>query len=106
MPPQPNPIASLIPIAAIFLIFYFLLIRPQQKEQKAHQKMLEALKKGDRILTTGGLYGTVVDIKGDDLMVRFAENTKLMVARSAVAKVLAEAAGDDAAKTRETATAS
>src|SRR5882762_2644017 len=88
MQPTPNPIMSLVPIAAIFAIFYFLLIRPQQKQQKDHEKMLEGLKKDDRILTTGGLYGTIVGLKGDDLEVRFSETVKLRVARSAVSKLL------------------
>ena len=95
MQPQPNPIMSLVPIAAIFLIFYFLLIRPQQKQQREHQKMLEALKKGDRVLTSGGLYGTIVGTKGDDLEVKFSDNVKLAVARSAVAKLIAS---DEAAR--------
>lgn len=88
MPQTPNPLVNLVPIAAIFVIFYFLLIRPQQKQQKEHEKMLEELKKGDKILTTGGLYGVIAGIKGEDLEVRFAENVKLIVARSAVAKVV------------------
>lgn len=88
MQPQPNPIMSLVPIAAIFVIFYFLLIRPQQKQAKAHDAMLEGLKKGDKILTTGGLYGTVLGVKDQDLEVRFAENVKLWVARSAVSKLI------------------
>lgn len=88
MQPNPNPIMSLVPIVAIFVIFYFLLIRPQQKQAQAHQKMLDALKKGDRILTTGGFYGTIVGVKGSDLEVKFSETVKLLVARSAVAKFL------------------
>ncbi len=91
MQPQPNPIMSLIPIAAIFVIFYFLLIRPQQKQVKEHEKMLAGLKKGDKVLTTGGLYGVIVGIKGDDLEVKFSETVKLTVARSAVSKLVAEA---------------
>lgn len=91
MQPNPNPIMSLVPIVAIFIIFYFLLIRPQQKQANEQQKMLEALKKGDRVLTTGGLYGTIVGIKGNDLEVKFAENIKLLVSRSAVAKLVNEA---------------
>lgn len=83
---------SLVPIAAIFAIFYFLLIRPQQKQQKDHERMLEGLKKGDRILTTGGLYGQIVGTKGADLEVQFAQNVKLTVARSAVSKLLSEGA--------------
>ncbi len=95
MPPQaPNPLVNLVPIAAIFIIFYVLLIRPQQKQQKEHEQMLAELKKGDRILSTGGLYGTILGIKGDDLEVRFAENVKLTLARSAVAKVVAAGVPD------------
>lgn len=99
MPPAaaPNPIMNLIPIAAIFVIFYFLLIRPQQKQMKEHEAMLKNLKKGDKILTTGGLYGTILGMKGDDLEVRFAENVKLTVARSAVSKVIVEGAVQPAA---------
>ncbi|MFA6318477.1 MAG: preprotein translocase subunit YajC [Elusimicrobiota bacterium] len=85
---QPNPIISLIPIVAIFLIFYFLLIRPQQKEQEKHKKMLDALKKGDRVLTSAGFYGTVIGIKGDDLEVRFSESVKLQMTRSGVTRLL------------------
>ena len=57
MPPQqqPNLWVNMIPIAAVFVIFYFFLIRPQQKQAREHQQMLDAVKKGDRILTTGGL---------------------------------------------------
>ena len=96
MPPAiaPNPIMSLVPIAAIFVIFYFLLIRPQQKQVKEHEKMLADLKKGDKILTTGGLYGTIVGLKADDLEVKFSETVKLIVARSAVSKVLGEGTGE------------
>lgn len=84
----PNPFMSLVPIVAIFLIFYFLLIRPQQKQVKEHETMLQGLKKGDKVLTTGGLYGTIIGLKGDDLEVRFSENVKLLLARSAVSKTI------------------
>ena len=94
---QPNLWVNMIPIAAVFVIFYFFLIRPQQKQVKEHQRMLDSVQKGDRILTTGGLYGTVVGLKGPDLEVRFAENVKLTVARSAVSKVLAAESGDNSA---------
>jgi preprotein translocase subunit YajC len=85
---QPNLLINMIPIAAVFVIFYFFLIRPQQKQARAHQQMLEALKKGDKILTAGGLYGVVMGIKGNDIEVRFAENVKLTVARSAITRVV------------------
>lgn len=96
MQPQPNPLISLVPIAAIFLIFYFLLIRPQQKQQKEHEDMLRDLKPGDKILTSGGLYGTITGLKGDsDLEVKFSETVKLTVARSAVSRLVS---GSSAAK--------
>lgn len=89
--PPPNPIMSLVPIIAIFLIFYFLLIRPQQKQAKEHEKMLADLKKGDKILTTGGMYGTIVGFKAaGDLEVRFSETVKLLLARSAVTKLIVD----------------
>ena len=98
MQPQANPILGLVPMVAIFGILYFLLIRPQQKQQKAHDKMLEGLKKGDKILTSGGFYGTIIGIKGTDLEVRFAENVKLTVAKSAVAKLIATGTEEETAQ--------
>jgi len=92
----PNPILNLVPIAAIFAIFYFLLIRPQQKQQAEHEKLLKDLKPGQKILTTGGLYGTITGFKGDDLEVQFSQTVKLTVARSAVSRVVS---ADAAAKT-------
>jgi len=91
MPPAPNPILNLAPIIAIFVIFYFLLIRPQQKQQKEHEQMLKDLKTGDKILTAGGLYGTITGFKGDDLEVQFSQTVKLTVARSAVSRVVNDA---------------
>lgn len=91
MPPAPNPFINLAPIVAIFVIFYFLLIRPQQKQQKQHELMLKNLKSGDKVLTTGGLYGTITGFKGDDLEVQFSQTVKLTVARSAVTSVVSDA---------------
>jgi len=90
MPPAANPLINLAPIVAIFVIFYFLLIRPQQKQQKQHEEMLKNLKVGDKVLTTGGLYGTITGFKVDDLEVQFSQTVKLTVARSAVARVLSD----------------
>ena len=87
-PAAPNPLMNLAPIVAIFAIFYFLLIRPQQKQQKAHEAMLKNLKTGEKILTTGGLYGVITGFKGDDLEVQFSQTVKLTVARSAVARLV------------------
>lgn len=90
MQPAPNPFINLAPIVAIFVIFYFLLIRPQQKQQKEHELMLKSLKTGDKILTNGGLYGTITGFKGDDLEVQFSQSVKLTVARSAVTRVVSD----------------
>ena len=90
MQPQASPWASLVPVVAIFAIFYFLLIRPQQQQQKEHDKMLAGLKKGDRILTNGGFYGIITALKGQDLEVKVSENVKLLVARSAIARLAPE----------------
>jgi preprotein translocase subunit YajC len=80
---------TLFPILLIFVIFYFLLIRPQQKRQKEHQKMLESIQKGDRVLTTGGLYGNVIGIKENIVVLKIAENVKIEVAKSAVTHIVA-----------------
>ena len=94
MQPAPNPLINLAPIVAIFVIFYFLLIRPQQKQQKDNELMLKNLKTGDKILTAGGLYGSITGFKGDDLEVQFSQTVKLTVARSAVARlIVAESIG-------------
>ncbi|MBI2387545.1 MAG: preprotein translocase subunit YajC [Elusimicrobia bacterium] len=90
MQPAPNPLINLAPIVAIFIIFYFLLIRPQQKQQKEHETMLKNLKSGDKVLTNGGLYGTITGFKGDDLEVQFSQTVKLTVARSAVQRVVSD----------------
>ncbi|MEK7382774.1 MAG: preprotein translocase subunit YajC [Elusimicrobiota bacterium] len=86
MPTATNPLMQMAPIIAIFAIFYFLLIRPQQKQQKEHEAMLKNLKTGDKVLTTGGLYGTIVGFKGEDLEIQFSQTVKLTVARSAVTR--------------------
>ncbi|HCJ67263.1 MAG TPA: preprotein translocase subunit YajC [Elusimicrobia bacterium] len=79
---------SFFPLILIFVIFYFLLIRPQQKKMREHQKLLRELKKGDRILTNGGIYGTIVNLKGNILEVKIAEEIKIELTRSAVAEVI------------------
>ena len=86
-PAQPPLLVSLAPVIAIFVIFYFLVIRPQQKQMKEHKRMLEALKKGDRILTSGGIYATVVSLRGPDLEVKIAENVKVLMSRSSVTRL-------------------
>jgi preprotein translocase subunit YajC len=77
--------SSFIPLILIFLIFYFLLIRPQSKKAKEHRKMLENLKKGDKIITSGGIYGVIEAIDNDTLTIKIAENVRIKVSRTAIA---------------------
>lgn len=76
-----------IQMVLIFAIFYFLLIRPQRQAQKRHQAMLEALKKGDEVVTEGGIIGVVVHIDENRVTIRTGENTRLLVARGKIARV-------------------
>ncbi|MDR1399101.1 MAG: preprotein translocase subunit YajC [Treponema sp.] len=80
-------VSSLIPFVLIIGIFYFLIIRPQNKKQKDTQKMLAALKKGDRITTIGGIHGTIQSVKENTVIVRVDENAKMEFSRSAISSV-------------------
>ena len=86
----PSPFSMLLPILGMLLIFYFLMIRPQQKRQREVQKMLSAVKKGDRVLTASGLYGTVAGVKDDVLVLQIADNVKVEMVKSAVTGVVAQ----------------
>jgi preprotein translocase subunit YajC len=83
-----NPISSFLPLIVIFGIFYFLIIMPQQKKTKEHQKMLNALKKDDKIITSGGIFATVANVKGDTVEVKIAEGVKIQVLKSAISTIL------------------
>lgn len=79
------------PLILIFVVFYFLLLRPQQKKVKVHQEMLTALRRGDRIVTNGGLIGVVVKILSDqEVQVEIAENVRVKIARAMISDVLAK----------------
>ena len=80
--------SSLIMMVVIFAIFYFILIRPQQKKMKEHKKLVEELKKGDRIVTSGGIYGTVENSTPETLTIKIAEGVKVKVTRSSVGAVV------------------
>ncbi|NOZ64595.1 MAG: preprotein translocase subunit YajC [Caldiserica bacterium] len=77
-------IASLLPLIFIFVIFYFLLILPQRKKEKEHQKMLQALKKGDKVITSSGIYGTVVNIKEKSVVLKVDDNTRIEFTKSSI----------------------
>ncbi|MGA1847571.1 preprotein translocase subunit YajC [Deferribacter abyssi] len=80
-----NPIAAFLPLILIFVIFYFLLIRPQQKRQKQHQQMLESLKAGDEIITSGGIYGKIDRVLDQNtFLVEIANGIKVKLVKSAV----------------------
>jgi len=79
-----NPIQMFIPIIGMLLIFYFLLIRPQQKRQKETRRMIDAVRKGDRIVTASGLYGTVAGLKENVVVVKIAENVKVEMLKSSI----------------------
>lgn len=89
---------SFAPFLLIFVLFYFLLIRPQQKRQKEHKAMLAALKKGDKVVTNGGILGTVVAAAKDVVTVQVADNVRLRVLRTEVMGLQEEVAGAPAAK--------
>ena len=76
------------PILAIGLVFYFLVIAPANKQRKKTQEMLSSLKKGDRVITTGGIYGTVQGVEADAVYLKIAENVKVKVSRSAVSGIV------------------
>jgi len=79
---------GILPFLLIFLIFYFLVIRPQAKKQKETAKMLDSLKQGDRVVTTGGMFGTVVGIKDNVAVLKIADQVKVEVARNAITGVV------------------
>lgn len=76
----------LLNLSLFFLIIYFLLIRPQRKEQQRHQAMVAALSKGDEIVTSGGIIGTIVHVSDDTLTVKTGENTRVVIERTRVSR--------------------
>ena len=81
---------SLVPFVLIFVLFYFLLILPQQKKQKQQKGMLEALKKGDKVITSSGIWGTVTNMGKDTVTLQIADNTKLKIQREYIARIRSE----------------
>ncbi len=85
-----NFIFQLLPIVGIFAIFYFLMIRPQQKRQKELQRQIETLTKGDRFLTAGGIYATVIGIKDNVVTAKIADEVKVEIAKTAISAVVSK----------------
>ena len=97
-----NALVQFLPLILIFVVFYFLLIRPQQRKAKDQKTMLDALRRGDRVVTGGGIIGTVARVDNpEEVVVEIAENVRVRVVRSTITSVLAKpdpAAAREAAK--------
>lgn len=84
----PSPLVSFMPLILMIVIFYFLLIRPQQKRQKEHAQMIASLKKNDEVITSSGIYGTIVGVKDDSFILRVDDNVKIEFQKGAVSQVI------------------
>ena len=83
----PATFLSLVPFLLIFVIFYFLLIRPQQQRQKEQKALLAALKKGDKVVTSSGIWGTITNLGKETATVQIADNTKVIIQRENIARL-------------------
>lgn len=86
--PQGSFLTAMIPFILIFVIFYMLIIRPSRVKQKKHQEMVEQLKPGDKVITSGGIYGTVMGVQKDRIELKIASNVKVDITKNAVAAIL------------------
>jgi preprotein translocase subunit YajC len=90
--PQAGPsLIGFLPIILLFVAMYFFMIAPQRKKQKEHEKMLAALKTGDEVVTSGGIFGTITNVKDDRFVVRIGENTKIEVGKGFIQTVVKKA---------------
>jgi preprotein translocase subunit YajC len=83
-------LGTIVPMAVIVAIFYFLVIAPANRQRKKTDEMISALKKGDQVVTTGGIYGTVQSVENDVVYLRIADNVKIKIAKSSVAGLIGE----------------
>lgn len=96
MPPQadpgpvarPNMLGALLPFILVFVIFYLLIIMPQRKKQKKHMEMVENLKPGDQVITSAGIFGTVMGVQKDRIELKIASNVKIDITKSAIGVIL------------------
>jgi preprotein translocase subunit YajC len=86
----PGLMSNIILFGSIILIFYFMIIRPQQKRAKERQKLLESIKKGDKVITSGGMYGTVSGLDEKTVLVQIADNVKVKLDRGSIATIISE----------------
>jgi preprotein translocase subunit YajC len=93
-PAASSPAFTFLPIIFIFGAMYFLMIAPQRKKQKQHDALLKSLKSGDEIVTTGGIFGTITNVKEDRFVVRVSDTTKIEIGKSFVQSVVKKADGE------------
>ena len=86
----PGPMMTIFPFILIFAIMYFMVIRPQQKKAKEHQALLNKLKKNDEVMTSGGIYGKVIDLKDTDVILEVAPNVRIRVHRPQISLVISK----------------
>ena len=89
---EQNPIMSFLPLVLIVVVFYFFMIRPQMKKQKELRNFRENLKEGDEVLTLGGIYGRISEVKDDHVMLKIANDVKVKVDKTAIASNVADIA--------------
>ena len=84
---QPDPIMSFLPLIVLFALFYFLIIRPQQKRQKEREALLGQIKKGDKIITAGGIHGEVIAVEEKTMLIEIADKVKVKIERNSISVV-------------------
>jgi preprotein translocase subunit YajC len=89
-------VSTLIMFSLIILIFYFMILRPQQKRQKERQKLLDGVKKGDKVTTIGGIHATVLGLEDKTVLIQIADNVKVKIDKSAIANITRPAEGETA----------
>ena len=92
----PSPILQFLPLVFLFVIFYFLMIRPQQQRQKVHANLLKNLEKNDEVVTSGGVHATVVSLGDKTVMIRIAENVKVEIDKASISTVTKKSSKGDA----------
>jgi preprotein translocase subunit YajC len=95
---QGSPFGMMVPMLFIFAIFYFMLIRPQQRKEKERKKLIDELKTGERVMFSGGIIGTVTNVKDAVFVIKIADGVKIEVARGAVSKILEKGEKPDEAE--------
>lgn len=94
-------IVALLPLVLIFVVFYFLILRPQQKKQKEHRAMIDAVKRGDRVVTTGGIIGTVAKVEDREMVLEIADNVRVKALKTMIADVIARTGTGDGKESKD-----